>query len=520
MQKNSTIFLCIGAALLVAFMVFKAPSVAPVIDWNYDETEFLAKVEEVQNWLEIEKPAKPLRIWKYHIHGEAWAVRKQFGDHIANEMLKDGILAITYAQLPGGDGIGFDSRGYLCLSRFAAVNKQKSLSPDEALKQRLAFIKKFCAPSDETLESSNLQIPTRPTSYPGMQEWFGFGSEGNRIASFTVMYRPPHNKGESAENYPDYVGLPPVAWFGSALGIVGISALLFFLLFTVRLKTDHQMPLVPIFVVSLTCFFCVIGCYLLFDPNPGVNRISLFYWNTIRYSSAPFLLAGVLGYGWSIDQRVNQSRALSDACSALTGRLPPRNYVKHLGTGVLLAIWVLGLYTLIAWSAGKVFDTTFRPQPDSIFLDMLRSVHPVIAASLYFIFIAVTEEFLYRICGLFLIWRITGKKSLAISISAIVFAFAHLKYAFLAPEHPLIIKLICCFVIAVVWGIAMFRVGFLPVLISHFLVDVGLAVYLFKQIPQDLYWQGIGFSMIILLIPVVTWLVRRPFTNVKSHAPL
>lgn len=118
------------------------------------------------------------------------------------------------------------------------------------------------------------------------------------------------------------------------------------------------------------------------------------------------------------------------------------------------------------------------------------------------------EELLFRLCGIFLVLRFTGRVWLAVAAPALVWAFLHSNY----PQDPAYIRGVELTVVGILYGFVLLQFGLLSTLIAHYAYNALVSsMILFRS--DDLYFVLSGVAVVGLMfapmLPGGLLLLRR-----------
>ena len=154
-------------------------------------------------------------------------------------------------------------------------------------------------------------------------------------------------------------------------------------------------------------------------------------------------------------------------------------------------------------------------QPRGFYLYILNSNFPALTSLLYFILIAVIEEFGYRAFGITWLANLTRKRWIALLITSVIYGLTHASLTFLPPQKPVWGRAVMMILVGLVWGIIYIKYDLLTVIISHLTADL----FIFN-------WPGLrsgSYSTLILsvvvfsipLFPFFGWELCKIFRKLK-----
>ncbi len=133
---------------------------------------------------------------------------------------------------------------------------------------------------------------------------------------------------------------------------------------------------------------------------------------------------------------------------------------------------------------------------------------------------ALSEELLFRVAFLYLLWSWFKRWWVAALISGAVWAFLHVGY----PPEPVYIRGLELTVVGLVYAWVMMRYGLLAPIAAHYTYNAVLEATLLVQAQEPfLRWSGIaaGVGMVWLLLPAAVTLIRhRRLRSVDEVPPI
>lgn len=497
MNRSNTI-LTIGAALFTAFLFWQLPRALPLIDWGNDAIDYHAKISEIREHLGVYEVWEISAMKRFEGGLVADRLRKSIGDQMVNRMIGDGRLIYSEVRTSDNAVFRFDPEGDL-VSMSMPGKHGAPMDIDQRRAAIAGFVSKFYPDRpDVELTPEGAAAMYRKSDYPNVLEHIRFTFSGERLTWFYVDYRREFGDAPAAglSRFAPYLS-------GAAYIILLMLSLGCFARFLFRLKSEPESPVGVLMMVSLFLGVLSVGSFAGQDQFPFLVEVPI-------HAIFPFLILGMLGYGWTLDRRINNGAGMGDFVSAFQGKLSPKSYGRQLLIGLLLCPWSLGVFALTLALLDLVTPMIVQPQPTDFFKFMLQSPQPAAAGASYFSLIAVLEESAYRLCAALIILRLTKRKWLAILIPSILYACAHSDLPFLPPQHPFAFKLLSSIALGCVWGFAYFRFGFLAVVIAHYFCDLTLVFYFFQS-ESSSFPLGLvvvlgllGTPMFVRIIPRLT----------------
>lgn len=186
--------------------------------------------------------------------------------------------------------------------------------------------------------------------------------------------------------------------------------------------------------------------------------------------------------------------------SLLNGKgLATRESLRSIPLGFMFAVMTMA-YVTAYYVIGKQFDIWTPSSFDSA--SVLTSYFPSIEALSVGISAAWQEEFLFRVLGISLIYRLTGSKWAAIIVSAVIWGFLHSNYI----QMPGYARGIELTIEGIALGWIAVRFGILTTLLSHCLYNTWLGSLVAWQTGSS--WH-MSMAVIVSVWPVLLWLKGR-----------
>lgn len=190
------------------------------------------------------------------------------------------------------------------------------------------------------------------------------------------------------------------------------------------------------------------------------------------------------------------------------GRLADPTVAAASWRGFLVGAACGGVLTLGTLLAVHLLGARIELQPRGFFFYPLTSSSPPLITLCFFTHIALLEELGYRFFAGTWLDRLTGLRSLAIVLPAVVYGLCHSAFAFLPPADPVWVRPTLLALVGCVWGWAFFRFDALTVVLSHLTCD--LFIFNYPQLAQG-GWAAVGAVAAILvpLLPAAAGLLAR-----------
>jgi membrane protease YdiL (CAAX protease family) len=236
-------------------------------------------------------------------------------------------------------------------------------------------------------------------------------------------------------------------------------------------------------------------------PLHLLNQLS-GYLSQLVTLAATIVLAGMAGEAL-VWERTNGALQLGQT---LTRRgLVSRPTVQALLIGGLIGVGQLGFVSLFYALGGRWFGV-WSPVT-ALYDDTLSTPFPALYALAVGLLPAVGEELLFRLGGITVLTRWTGKPKLAIVFTAIVWASLHATYA----QRPFFIRVLELSLVGIVFGALFVRYGVLASMAAHFTYNASLYVPLFWGGSLLYLISGVlaAGAVALLLIPALLRAVRR-----------
>ncbi|MGC9365512.1 MAG: CPBP family glutamic-type intramembrane protease [bacterium] len=154
-------------------------------------------------------------------------------------------------------------------------------------------------------------------------------------------------------------------------------------------------------------------------------------------------------------------------------------------------------------------------QPRGFYLYILNSNIPALTSLLYFILIAVIEEFGYRAFGITWLTKLTKHTWIALFITSIIYGLTHASLTFLPPQKPVWGRAVMMILVGLVWGIIYIKYDLLTVIISHLTAD--LFIFNWPGLRSGSYTTLI-LSVVVISIPLLPfwgWELNKFFKKIK-----
>ena len=189
--------------------------------------------------------------------------------------------------------------------------------------------------------------------------------------------------------------------------------------------------------------------------------------------------------------------------------------VRAMGVGIAFAFFSLA-YVCLFYSMGQRLGVWCPVEVD--FSKTMSGPMPWVEAMQTGLRAAFTEEMIFRVGGLLLLWRIFRVRWLAVLLSAATWGFLHSNY----PQMPGYTRGIELTIVGVVWGTLMLRYGVVATLTAHYLYDCWLGSLITFQSAS---WENKAGAIAVSAWPVALflWGVSRKRVGLEpeaAHAPV
>lgn len=256
-------------------------------------------------------------------------------------------------------------------------------------------------------------------------------------------------------------------------------------------------------LVMLNSIPLELASYNVNDSLP-VHLLNKFggYISQLLTLTATIVLAGMAGEAL-VWERTNGALHMGQA---LTRRgLTSRPVVQALLIGGLVGVFQLGFVSAFYALGGRWFGV-WSPVT-ALYDDTLSTPFPALYALALGLLPAVGEELLFRLGGISVLTRWTGKPTLAIVGTAIVWGSLHATYA----QRPFFIRMLEISLVGIVFGILFVRYGVLASMAAHFTYNASLYVPLFWGGSLLYLLSGIlaAGAVVVLLVPALLRRLRR-----------
>ena len=164
--------------------------------------------------------------------------------------------------------------------------------------------------------------------------------------------------------------------------------------------------------------------------------------------------------------------------------------VRAIGVGIAFAMFSMA-YVCVFYAAGQRLGV-WCPVDVNLSGGMSGPM-PWVDAMRTGLTAAFTEEMLFRVGALLLIWRLIRVRWLAVLLSAAVWGFMHSNY----PQMPGYTRGIELTIVGVVWGVLLLRYGVVATLTAHYLYDCWMGCLV--------SFQGVSWENKVAAVAVSTW---------------
>jgi len=165
---------------------------------------------------------------------------------------------------------------------------------------------------------------------------------------------------------------------------------------------------------------------------------------------------------------------------------------RALGIGIVTAVFSLAYVTLF-YTAGQRCGVWAPVEID--YSKTLGGLMPWAEPMQTGLEAAFSEELLFRVVGLLLIWWIVRVRWVAVLLSAATWAFLHSNY----PQMPGYIRGVELTIVGTLWAVLLLRYGLVATLAAHYLYDCWLGSLIVFQSPS---WADKAGALIVSLWPV------------------
>ncbi len=224
-------------------------------------------------------------------------------------------------------------------------------------------------------------------------------------------------------------------------------------------------------------------------------------------------LAGSAGQavGWeTFGQRVMPSLSIR---GFVAGRFATSTLIGYGLAGVHLG------YVVLFYLVGNRFGV-WTPAELQDYSETFSTMFPWIYPLFVGLVASTSEEFLFRLVAISLMFRWTGIRWLSVLIPAIVWAFLHAHY----PQEPIYIRGIELTVVGCIFGVAFLRWGIWSVVTSHYAFNAFVGAYPMIN-SSSIYFQVSGVAVVgLLALPLLAaiygWATgRSDVTEPEEIAP-
>jgi hypothetical protein len=189
--------------------------------------------------------------------------------------------------------------------------------------------------------------------------------------------------------------------------------------------------------------------------------------------------------------------------------------VRAMGVGIAFATFSVA-YVCLFYAMGQRLGVWCPVEVD--FSRTMSGPMPWVEAMQTGLSAAFTEEMIFRVGALLLIWRITRLRWLAVLLSAAVWGFMHSNY----PQMPGYTRGIELTIVGIVWGTLMLRYGVVASLTAHYLYDCWMGSLITFQSAS---WENRAGAIAVSAWPVALflWGILRKRAELEPeppHAPL
>jgi len=186
------------------------------------------------------------------------------------------------------------------------------------------------------------------------------------------------------------------------------------------------------------------------------------------------------------------------------GKLIKREVVLSTFRGFLIGLVSGALISMIVFLISFDKNSLTAIQPRGFYFYILNSSFPQFTSFLYFLLIALIEEFGYRYFGIMWFLKLTKKSFIAVLITSIIYGLTHATLSFLPPAQPFWGRAVLMTAIGILWGISFLKFDLLTVVTAHITAD--LFIFNFPGLSSGNISTVIS-SYSVLLIPTLPVLV-------------
>ncbi|MEM7013193.1 MAG: hypothetical protein AAF585_17110 [Verrucomicrobiota bacterium] len=360
-MSRSTLILSIGAVLFTAFLFWQLPRALPLIDWGEGDINFQSKITEIREHIGVYETWEIVSVKRFEGDLIADRLRKSLGDQMVNRMIGDGRLIYSEVRTSDKAVFRFNPAGDLVSMSIPGMHGG-SMDVDQRRAALLDFVSRFYPERPETeFTPEGAATVYRKSDYPNVLEHIRFTFSGERLTWFYVDYRREFGDAPAPglRRFAPYLS-------GTAYVILLFLCLGCFTRFLIRLKSEPEAPVAVLMMVCFVLGILGVASFAGDDRFPFLVEVPI-------HAIFPFLILGLLGYGWTLDRRIHSGEGMGEFVAACEGRLSPKSYVRQLLTGVLLCPWSLGIFALTLALLDLIIPMVVEPQPTDFFKLMLQS---------------------------------------------------------------------------------------------------------------------------------------------------
>ena len=170
--------------------------------------------------------------------------------------------------------------------------------------------------------------------------------------------------------------------------------------------------------------------------------------------------------------------------------------VRAMGVGIAFAMFAMA-YVCLFYSVGQRLGVWCPVEVD--YSKTMSGPTPWVEAMQVGLTAAFSEEMIFRVGALLLLWRVLRVRWLAVLLAAASWAFLHSNY----PQMPGYTRGIELTIVGVVWGMVMLRYGVVATLTAHYLYDSWMGSLITFQSAS---WGNKAGAIVVSLWPVALFL--------------
>ncbi len=327
--------------------------------------------------------------------------------------------------------------------------------------------------------------------------------QGNRIGRFNETVKVPEGwsrKFSTQRSTNDF--FESLAGYASLPILIGLAVL--FIIYIIR----HKIRWTGAVPARWLLLYGLVGIAAVFNDIPDILAR---YHTTQKWGS--FVFSQLSSHAIAVLSAVGGMYLLSLIADAIyreklpdklpfsaalgKGALIHPETVRGLGVGIVLACFGVG-YVSTFYVVAQHFGAWSPVDID--YSKILGGPIPWISGLQVGLTAAWSEEFIFRIVGILLYWKLFRCRWIGVILAGATWAFLHSNY----PQMPGYLRGCELTVEGVLWGAVMLRYGIVATLTGHYLYDCWLSSYVVLQSP--VMADKIG-ALAVSLWPVALWLI-------------